>query len=264
MQIPTWIRILRSQRCEKLCSALAHALQAYFRVEIEGIEHIPKNGPVIILPNHSGFAGLDAVVLAHVISSKAGRDFRILAHQAYFEWSRSLRIASRNFGLSQANFWSGITSLEAGKVLILFPEGEQGNFKPSSKRYHLQNFHSGFLRLAAQSNASIIPCLVIGAEESHWNLATLDLRRWIPNLILPLPLNFFPLPAKWKISFLKPIQLTAEDKIKLQSKDSLRKRSGEIRDLMQSALNLETARRRFIYFPLPKKKQSFRTLGVNF
>lgn len=102
MQIPTWIRILRSQRCEKFCSTLAHALQAYFRVEIEGIENIPKKGPIIILPNHSGFAGLDAVVLAHVIRSKAGRDFRILAHQAYFQWSRLLRIASRNFGLREA------------------------------------------------------------------------------------------------------------------------------------------------------------------
>lgn len=260
MQIPRWLKILRSKPCEKLRYTLAEALQIYFRVEVEGIENIPKKGPVIILPNHSGFAGFDAVVLAHVIRSQAHRDFRILAHQAYFQRSRLLRLTSLHLGLREAKFWSALTSLRTGKVLILFPEGEQGNFKPSSLRYHLQAFHSGFLRLAMRTNAHIVPCLIIGAEESHLNLAKIDLTRWIDGLILPVPLNFFPLPAKWKIRFLKPIELSSQDKKQLQDHRQLLKRTEDIRGAMQKTLTMETQRRKFIYFPMPKRGNRFEIL----
>ena len=42
---------------------LMDLMHKYFRLEIEGIENIPKQGPGIILPNHSGFAGFDAMIL---------------------------------------------------------------------------------------------------------------------------------------------------------------------------------------------------------
>ena len=39
----------------------------YLRVEVEGLENIPKRGAGIILPNHSGFSGFDAFILSSVV-----------------------------------------------------------------------------------------------------------------------------------------------------------------------------------------------------
>ncbi|MGZ3687212.1 MAG: lysophospholipid acyltransferase family protein, partial [Bdellovibrionota bacterium] len=73
--------------------------------------------------------------------------------------------------------------------------------------YRLQHFHTGFVRMAIQTQVPIIPCLVTGAEESHLTLGSLNLSRFVKGLRLPIPLNLVPLPAKWKIQFLKPIVL---------------------------------------------------------
>ncbi|MGZ3771609.1 MAG: lysophospholipid acyltransferase family protein, partial [Bdellovibrio sp.] len=39
---------------------LLEILRKYFRMEIEGVENIPRRGAVVIAPNHSGFSGFDA------------------------------------------------------------------------------------------------------------------------------------------------------------------------------------------------------------
>ena len=42
-------------------------MRKYFRMEVEGIENLPKDGPCIIAPNHSGYAGFDAFCLKNEI-----------------------------------------------------------------------------------------------------------------------------------------------------------------------------------------------------
>ena len=68
-------------------------------------------------------------------------------------------------------------------MIILFPEGEKGNFKPSRKSYELQEFKRGFVRMALETQSPIIPTLVIGAEETHINLSQLKLPKY--RVILP-------------------------------------------------------------------------------
>ena len=55
------------------------------------------------------------------------------------------------------------------------------------------------------NKAPIVPCTIVGAEESHLNLGNIDLSRFMKDIRIPIPLNLIPLPAKWKIRFWDPI-----------------------------------------------------------
>ncbi|MFZ9595932.1 MAG: 1-acyl-sn-glycerol-3-phosphate acyltransferase [Bdellovibrionia bacterium] len=242
------VNFLHRPKIEQFWFHIAEGLSRYFRIEVEGLENIPDSGPAMIAPNHSGYAGADAVVLSHLISSRLKRAPKILAHRAYFESFRLIKEVSQSFGLEKASIQGGIRILQEGKLLLIFPEAETGNFKPSCERYHLQPFHTGFVRLSLETQAPIIPTLVIGAEESHVNLGQLDFSSWVKGLRVPLPLNLLPLPAKWKVIFLKPIRLN-EGKLSPSSDfASVLSTTKRIRRKMQDRLRVELAKRPYVYF----------------
>jgi 1-acyl-sn-glycerol-3-phosphate acyltransferase len=223
-------------------------LKAYFRVEIEGLEHLPPSGKKgLICPNHSGYAGTDAVLLAHLIREHSGRRPRILAHRAFFDFSKQVKAVSESFGLHKASIENGLNIQKRNHLLILFPEGEKGNFKPTLLRYRLQEFRTGFLRIAIQAGAPIIPTIIIGAEESHLNLGNVDLGKLAKGLRIPLPLTLLPLPAKWKIKFLPPIDTTQFDPSILNDPQKLKQLAKKIRREVQRAINDELRTRKFIF-----------------
>ena len=185
--------------------AFLFALKKYFRIQVEGIEWVPPQGRCLVVSNHSGFAGADAILLSHLLRCHRGQPPVILAHRAFFKWVPALRPFFERFNLREACMDSGVSALQEERCVLLFPEGEDGNFKPSSERYHLQPFHTGFLRMARETGALMIPCLVLGAEEAHFNLGKIELSSFGKTIKLPLPLNLIPWPARWKVHFLPPI-----------------------------------------------------------
>ncbi|MDX9731265.1 MAG: lysophospholipid acyltransferase family protein, partial [Bdellovibrionales bacterium] len=138
----------------------------YFRLEVEGLEHIPRRGAGIIAPNHSGYSGFDAFLLANEIHRSTGRLPRILTHHFWF-LTKATAIPAEKVGFVEATTQNGRDLLKRNNLIVLFPEGEHGNFKPTTKRYHLQEFKRGFVRLAIERQCPIIPVLIIGAEETH-------------------------------------------------------------------------------------------------
>lgn len=180
-------------------------LSRYFRLEVSGCEHVPRTGPGIIVANHSGWMGLDALLLSYVIRKKTGRDCHIMAHRGFFEWSRWIhRIACRN-GLRKPSRLDACESLKNGDLLILFPEAEAGNFKSSAKRYQLQHFHRGFVSIAKETLAPVIPCGIVGAEDAQLNLGSVQVGPRLRSLRIPLPLLLPPLPSKWRMRFFEAI-----------------------------------------------------------
>lgn len=181
-------------------------MRKYFRLQVEGTEHLPKKGAAIIAPNHSGVSGFDAMVLMNEIEKSCGRLPRLLAHEFWF-LTKTTSIPAKKLGFIEASMKNGLQELKKNKMIVIFPEGEYGNFKPSSKAYQLQEFKRGFVRMAIKSGAPIIPTMIIGAEEAHINLSQFKLTPFLHGLVLPLPLNVIPLPSRWKIKFLKPLYL---------------------------------------------------------
>ncbi len=222
---------------------LLDGLHKYFRLELEGLENVPKHGPALITPNHSGFAGFDAAILAHEINGNCHRIPRILTHHFWF-LSKFTAENARKLGFIEANMKNGVEHLQKNNLVVIFPEGEKGNFRPTTKRYHLQEFKRGFVRMALEAQCPIIPTLIIGAEETHINLKRIKI---FEKTLIPLPLNLLPLPAKWKIKFLAPIKLPYK-KSSLDDHQLILDIAQEIRESMQRALSEELAKRTSIYF----------------
>lgn len=242
--------LLSSDRETVLYKILPHffmeIVKKYFRVQVEGAEHLPKRGAAIIAPNHSGVSGFDAMVLHHEITRASQRYPRVLTHHLWF-LTKTTAIPASKLGFIEANMENGVRSLQKKQMVVIFPEGEKGNFKPSSKAYQLQEFKRGFIRMAIETGAPIIPTIIIGAEETHINLSQLQLSKFLRGLVLPLPLNLLPLPSKWKIIFMEPIDLAA-DKDKLDDRDYVRDLAFKIQAQMQKRIREELSKRDSVFF----------------
>ena len=105
--------------------------------------------------------------------------------------------------------------LEQGELVGVFPEGFKGTGKLFSERYKLQRFgRGGFVSAAMRTGTPLIPCSIVGAEETYPMLANVGtLARVLGLPYLPItptfpwlgPLGLVPLPSKWIIEFGEPV-----------------------------------------------------------
>lgn len=221
-------------------------MEKYFRIVVEGVEHIPRRGKALIVANHSGFTGFDAVMLGYEIFKKKRRILRPLVHNLWF--SQQWKVVATSLGFEEASKEKGIELLKHNRVTLLFPEGEEGNFKPFTKRYQLQEFKRGFVRMAMETQAPIIPAYVIGAEESNITLSQLSLAKHLYGALVPIPLNVLPLPAKWKIGFLPPIDMSKFTIDDASNKELVHNVARDVQHLIQDRINSELGRRKFVFF----------------
>ncbi|HLR63175.1 MAG TPA: lysophospholipid acyltransferase family protein [Lentibacillus sp.] len=128
-----------------------------YRIRVIGKENIPKNGSVIICSNH--ISNLDPPV----VGITSPRDIYFMAKGELFEkpFLRSLLIGIQAFpvkrGMKDRNaLRKGLEILEQGNTLGLFPEGTR------SKTGQLGKPLAGAGFFALRSNATIIPCAIIG------------------------------------------------------------------------------------------------------
>lgn len=227
---------------------LLEIVRKYFRLEVVGLENVPRKGRALIVPNHSGVTALDAVMVGHEIQRNLKRVPRILAHPLWFV-GPNIRILAKKMGLEEANKDAGEQLLRKGRCVMIFPEGAAGNFKPTAQRYQLQEFRRGFVRMAMATKAPIVPVVVIGAEETNINLSNISLTNMLKGTIIPIPLNVIPLPAKWKIIFLPAIDMRKYSKKDAANSDLVHSISESVKKLIQDRINEELAKREWIYFP---------------
>lgn len=224
---------------------LLEIITRYLRVETEGVRHLPPEGRAIVIANHSGYMGFDALMLGHQIRLHVKRLPRVIAHKLWF-LRPEISVHAYKLGAIPATLKNGREILEKEELLLLFPEGEEGNFKPSSQSYRLRKFRRGFVRLALQTGAPIIPSLVIGAEETHITLSQIRWAKELVGIIIPVPLNILPLPAKWTIKFLDPIYLP-KDPAKADDIEYVTRLSRQIRHKLQRAIHEELKKRRHVF-----------------
>lgn len=237
---------------------LLEIARKYFRLEVEGIENVPRKGRCLIVPNHSGITALDAVMVSNEIHRAIRRTPRILAHPLWFVGPH-IRILAKKMGLEEANKDAGELLLRKGRLVMIFPEGAAGNFKPTAQRYQLQEFRRGFVRMAMATKAPIIPVVVIGAEETNINLANISLASSLKGTIIPIPLNVIPLPAKWRIIFLPPIDMSKYSKKDAANQELVHSIGERVRGLIQKRIKSELKKREWIYFPTSKKGKDLST-----
>lgn len=220
----------------------ANNLREFNMLEVEGLEHVPRSGRVMLVPNHSGVLGWDAVILYNEIVREKRRIPRIMAH-AFWESSPFLSEMAKKFGAFGADFKQAVKFLKRNKLMIIFPEAEHGNFKPSVQMYQLTEFNPGFVALAMMTDTVVVPVVIMGAEENFVNLGTID---WFEEQIgakIPVPLNLLPIPSRWKIRFLKPVSFSKYGRKEVRNEKFLIEASQNIRFRIQATIHKELVNR---------------------
>ncbi|PID54027.1 MAG: hypothetical protein CSA58_12190 [Micrococcales bacterium] len=203
--------------CDEIFATTLRPLyRSWFRVETSGIQHIPSQGAGLIVGNHAGAVPMDAMMTALAVHDDhpSGRYLRMLGADLMFKFPVISDVA-RKTGVTLANTADAQRLLSGGHLVGVWPEGFKGIGKPYSQRYRLQRFgRGGFVSTALRTGAPIIPCSIVGAEETYpiiGNLGTLARILGVPYVpvtpLFPLlgPLGLVPLPSKWLIRFGEPI-----------------------------------------------------------
>ena len=202
-----------------LLPVLRPLYRKWFRVEVNGIEHVPAEGGALLVANHAGgLWPLDAVMTAVAVHDEhpAARFLRMLGANLLFE-TPGLGSLARKIGTTVACHEDAERLLAGGELLGVWPEGFKGIGKPFRERYKLQRFgRGGFVQAALRCGVPIIPVSIIGSEEIHPVLGNARLLARLLDLpYFPLtptfpwlgPLGLVPLPSKWYIEFGSPIYL---------------------------------------------------------
>jgi long-chain acyl-CoA synthetase len=141
-------------------------MRGLFRVRAEGLEHVPKDGPFLIAPNHASY--LDPFAIAAVLS------WQQLQQVYWAGWSGLLfrgpvtRTFSRITQVVPVDTERGLTStllfaraiLDRGNVLTWFPEGER------SRDGQMQRFLPGAGLLIQKTRVPAVPVLIAGSHEA--------------------------------------------------------------------------------------------------
>ena len=188
----------------------------WFRVEVRGIENIPATGGALIVANHGGAIALDALMTQIAVHDEHPdhRHLRMLGADLVFS-TPVLGELARKGGATLANNADAERLLSAGELVGVWPEGFKGIGKPFSERYKLQRFgRGGFVSAALRTRTPIVPCAIVGAEETYPILGNMPAVARVLGLpyapitptwpLLGL-LGLVPLPSKWLIEFGTPL-----------------------------------------------------------
>ena len=134
-------------------------------------------------------------------------------------------------------------------IVTFFPEAEDGNFKPIWKRYQLQPFKSGFARVALATEVPIVPALIVGGEDASPSLGRWHAMESFVQFPVPIPLNLLPLPAKWRIAFLPPIDPARYLDRESPDEDVAEMLSQDLQAQMQKELDEQVAKRGHAFLP---------------
>jgi 1-acyl-sn-glycerol-3-phosphate acyltransferase len=160
---------------------LVHAIRAYLRGEVIGIEHIP-DGPALLVGNHNaGITFLEPVLLGLAWHERKGGEdgFFYLAHDVLMDLPGIGRFLAKG-GAMRAGYASAEVALAAGRKVAVWPGGNWEAFRPWRERHRVDfGGHCGFVRLALRAQVPIVPVLSLGGHEAYFVLARgARLARW--------------------------------------------------------------------------------------
>jgi 1-acyl-sn-glycerol-3-phosphate acyltransferase/nucleoside-diphosphate-sugar epimerase len=226
----------------------------YWRIEVKGIAHVPRQGRAILAGTHRGFMPFDGMMLQHLVAQQVGRYVRFLIHPGLtktpiFNW---WKLGGVNACRENADY-----VLQRDELLGYFPEGVQGAFQYYRDAHRLRRFgRDAYVKAALRNGAPIVPFVTLGSAEVFPIIAKIRWQWWKrlsmwPCLPIapPFPLLPLPLPTKWHIQFLEPLHVEQHYPPEAANDAAtVRAISREVRARMQDALDAMYQRRTSIFF----------------
>lgn len=221
----------------------------YFRVEVHDIERVPPEGRVLLVSNHSGQLPFDGAMIeiAFLIDRDPPRAVRALMDT----WVPTLPFVSTfmaRCGQVVGTPENCRRLLAADEALLVFPEGTRGLNKLFRDRYKLQRFGAGFLRLALETGAPVVPVGVVGAEEQApalFDLKPLARMLSFPALPVTPTLLPFPFPSRYHIHFGEPIRFQGSPD---EEDEVLERKVAEVEEAVRALIAHGLAERRHVFW----------------
>jgi 1-acyl-sn-glycerol-3-phosphate acyltransferase/nucleoside-diphosphate-sugar epimerase len=236
----------------RYCGHLFQFLHDYYwRVEIDGIEHVPRQGRGVLVGMHRGFMPFDGVMALYALVTKVNRIPRFLIHPSLTKFPFLADFMWRLGGIMACQE-NADWVLQRDELLGVFPEGIRGAFTMYDRAYTLGKFgRDEFVRMALRNRAPILPFVTVGSAEIYPILKRVDwnwFTRYTEWPFLPITPAPFPLPSKWHTLFLPPMHIeeTYGPETAADSK-TVHRISLEVRQRMQAAIDEMLLRRQSIF-----------------
>lgn len=139
------------------------AARLLWGLKAEGVEHVPRSGPFIIVSNHC--SNLDPPFIGWATGHQVGRVVHFMAKIEMRSWffigwlatQSGTFFVRRGEGDRNAQRFS-LETLADGRPIAIFPEGTR------SRDGHLKAFKSGAAFLAIRSGAPVLPVAISGSH----------------------------------------------------------------------------------------------------
>jgi 1-acyl-sn-glycerol-3-phosphate acyltransferase len=161
-------------------------------------------------------------------------------------------------GQALATVENGTRLLEQDELVAVYPEGYKGVGKLFKERYRLARFgRGGFIKMALNTGAPIIPVSVVGAEETYISLVKWpQMAKLIGFPYFPISptfpwlglLGFVPLPTKWFIDFGEPIPMDGYGPGAAENMVLVSQLTDRVRNVVQEMIYTRLTRRTSIFF----------------
>ena len=166
-RIEPWFRVAET--------LLIPPIAVWFRWRFEGLEQVPREGPVLVAANH--ISHFDPLAHGYFIE-KAGRRPRFLAKSELYR-SRLVgtvlrgarQIPVRRGSGDQAPVQAALAALEAGRLVMVYPEStvtRNVDFSPMQGK-------TGIARLSLAARVPVLPLAVWGSQHV-WQRGSRSLR----------------------------------------------------------------------------------------
>ena len=164
------------------------------RRRVKGIENVPKQGPLLIVSNHLGYAD------QYLLASSLNRKIIFMAKEELFR-SRVIRVLAQAFGafpvrrggiMDRKALQLSNQVLDDGLALAMFPEGTR------SKTAQLQPAFPGSALIALHNGVPILPVAITGIEQANKGLVWGLLHR--PEVMVNIGCPFYLPPVNDKLT----------------------------------------------------------------
>ncbi|TML37899.1 MAG: 1-acyl-sn-glycerol-3-phosphate acyltransferase [Actinobacteria bacterium] len=162
---------------------LTPLLRFFYRVRVEGLEHVPRHGPAILASNHLSFC--DSIFLPLVLP----RRVTFVAKAEYFEDPKTawffravgqIPIKREGGSASERALGSACEVLIRSGLFGIYPEGTRS---PDGR---LHKGHTGVARLALQTGAPVLAVAMIGTREAQ------PIGQALPRMFMPVTVRISP------------------------------------------------------------------------
>ena len=171
-----------------------------FRPQVEGLENVPDDGPVILCPNHLSF--IDSLLVPLILPRKVvflGKSDYFGKWYSWFFTGVGVIPVNREGGeRSEAALIAGVEQLSRGRVVAIYPEGTRS---PDGRLYRGK---TGPARMALRARCPIVPVAVFNTDKA-----------------LPTG-KYLPRPIQIRVRYGKPLDFSryedkADDRFVLRS-----------------------------------------------